>query len=157
MIRYPKNAVAPDPKYPTVPFQFGTWKTLVGGKHAALLAVGSMVGTAIAVAAQLREAGRRSKSSTHPRSGRWTETYLGILRYRGIPVFSLEEHVLEGGFGSSVLEYSALNGTGLSIHPIAVRNRFVPHGDHKTLIGETGLDADTVARKIRDVLTSTGR
>ena len=62
--------------------------------------------------------------------------------------------MLDGGFGSSVLEYSAVHGLGLTVHPIAVSDQFMPHGDHAILIKENGLDADAVAARIRKVLTN---
>ena len=54
-IRYPKTAVTPNAGYPTRPFVLGRWRTLLSGGNATLLAVGSMVSTAIAVAQRLRE------------------------------------------------------------------------------------------------------
>ena len=151
-IRYPKKATAPDPEHPSGPFEFGKWKTLLLGKHAAILAVGSMIGTAIAVAKQLKEDGFAieviNASTVKPLD---TDT-LDRLGKDGIPIFSLEEHVLDGGFGSMLLEYKALNSCGLCIHPIAAPDQFMPHGDHARLIEETGLNTDTVAWKIKNRL-----
>ena len=151
-IRYPKKAVLPDSDYPSTPFTFGRWKTLRDGKDAAVLAVGSMVRTAIAVAEQLQNEGLTveivNASTVRPLDTVCIERLLA----RKIPVFSLEEHVLDGGFGSSLLEYNALHNCGLSIRPIAVEDQFIPHGSHRTLIRETGLDTDSVAGIIRNAI-----
>ena len=77
---------------------------------------------------------------------------LSRLAELGRPVFTVEEHVLEGGFGSSVLEYNASHGGVLSIHPIGVKNRFIPQGDHRSLLKEVELDEAGLRRQILDVL-----
>ncbi|HRX09208.1 MAG TPA: 1-deoxy-D-xylulose-5-phosphate synthase, partial [Candidatus Limiplasma sp.] len=58
-------------------------------------------------------------------------------------------HVLDGGFGSEVLEYNAVHALKLSVCPIAIPSQFVTHGDHKTLLKQTGLDIASVAQVIR--------
>ena len=71
---------------------------------------------------------------------------------RHIPVFTLEEHVLMGGFGSAVLEWSAANAYHASITPLAVPDRFVQHGDHKRLLKDVGLDDEGIMNAIRCTL-----
>ncbi len=155
-IRYPKKAVAQDPGLQTTPFVLGKWKTIAEGQKAAVLAVGSMVGTALEVTETLRSEGMDlevvNASTVKPLD---TETLERFTKAK-IPVFTLEEHVLDGGFGSAVLEYSAMHGGKLSVHPIAVPPKFVTHGDRKTLLKETGLDAASVARVIRDTINHPG-
>ncbi|MFH1512937.1 MAG: 1-deoxy-D-xylulose-5-phosphate synthase [Bacillota bacterium] len=156
VIRYPKKAAMPDPEYPTTPFVPGRWKTLINGRHAAVLAVGSMVGTAMEAAGQLQDTGLEIEVINASTVKPLDTDCLKRLAERKIPVFTLEEHILDGGFGSSLLEYNALHDGGLTICPIAVADQFVPHGDHKTLIRETGLDSESVAGKIRGLLVRIG-
>lgn len=155
-IRYPKKAVAQVPGPQAPPFVFGKWKTLAGGTKGALLAVGSMVGAALEAAEALRGEGADlevvNASTVKPLD---LETLKRLAQAR-LPVFTLEEHVLDGGFGSAVLEYAAMHGNTLTVHPIAVPARFITHGDHKTLLKETGLDAASVTRVIRDTLNPSG-
>ena len=156
VIRYPKKAVAPDPAVPAGPFTFGKWKTLRQGDTAAILAVGSMVGTALAAAKQLQGEGISLQVINASTVKPLDEETLKSLAKEIRPVFTLEEHVLDGGFGSAVLEYNAQHNLGLALGLIAVRDQFVPHGDHAVLIKENGLDADSVAAFIRNALASAG-
>ena len=151
-IRYPKNAVAPNASYPTRPFMTGRWRSLLSGKDAAVLAVGSMISPVLNVVQRLRDEGLElevvNASTVKPLDG----FCLSRLAELGRPVFTVEEHVLEGGFGSSVLEYNASHGGVLSIHPIGVKNRFIPQGDHRSLLKEVELDEAGLRRQILDVL-----
>ena len=156
-IRYPKKAVAPDPEAPAGTFTLGKWNTLRKGEHAAVLAVGSMVGTAIAVAKQLQTEGIYVEVINASTVRPLDEAYLESLAKRRLPVFTLEEHVLDGGFGSSVLELDAQRNLGLKLRPIAVKDQFVPHGDHAIIMKEYGLDADSVAGFIRHALAGDGK
>lgn len=151
-IRYPKTAVAPNPSYPTRPFMIGRWRSLLSGGDATVLAVGGMVGAALKASQRLKDEGIGleviNASTIRPPDG----MCLARLTAKGKPIFTLEEHVVEGGFGSSLLEYNALHGGRLTILPIGVENRFIPHGDHASLLAETGLDEESLYRRIRDTL-----
>ncbi len=157
VIRYPKNAAAPDPEFPGVPFSFGQWNTLKPGNQAVILAVGSMTGVALAAAKRLQEEGLEIEVINASTVKPLDTACLRRLAKRKLPVFSLEEHVLDGGFGSALLEYSADTDLALEIHPLAVRNQFVTHGDHEILLKEIGLDPDAVAVRILDQLHKSGK
>jgi len=151
-IRYPKTAVTPNASYPTRPFLLGRWRTLLSGSDATILAVGSMVGTALSIAQRLQEEEIHvevvNASTIKPLDG----LCLSRLRERRKPVFTLEEHVLDGGFGSSVLEYSMAHGNRLKVWLLGAENRFIRHGDHRQLLEETGLDEESLLTRIRTTL-----
>lgn len=66
-------------------------------------------------------------------------------------VFTAEEGVINGGFGSAVLEeLSELNYKG-AVHRIGIPNRFVEHGSTKELYHELNLDAKGIAQTIKSV------
>ena len=148
-IRYPKTAVTPNASYPTRPLTIGRWRTLLSGTDGTVLAVGSMVSAAIDAAQRLRDEGLSlevvNASTIRPLDGNCIKR----LMDKSKPVFTLEEHVVEGGFGSSVLEYAALHGLNLPVTLIGVESRFIPQGDHQNLLKETGLDADTLLARFR--------
>ncbi len=152
-IRYPKTAVTPNASYPTRPFMLGRWRTLLSGGDATLLAVGSMVGTAITVAQRLREKNLDvevvNASTIKPLDG----LCLSRLIEKNRPVITLEEHVLEGGFGSAVLEYAAAHDGCLRVSTIGVEGRFLPQGDHANLLRETGLDEEALYLRILNLLS----
>ncbi len=156
-IRYPKRAVVSDADTPSDPFVLGSWKTLIQGDQGAILAVGSMVAAAMDAAAALRRQGIALEVINASTVKPLDTAVLARLAKAGRPVFTLEEHVLEGGFGSAVLEYAATQQQGLTVHPIAIASQFVKHGDHKTLLKETGLDAESVQRTIASIMQPAGQ
>ncbi len=151
-IRYPKTAVSPNASYPTRPFMLGRWRTLLSGGDATLLASGSMVGPALNVAQRLKDEDIDlevvNASTIRPLDG----LCLSRLRERGKPVFTLEEHVLDGGFGSSVLEYNAAHGGEMTVHPIAVEDRFISQGGHNQLLKDVQLDEESLIERVREAL-----
>ncbi|MBN1777477.1 MAG: 1-deoxy-D-xylulose-5-phosphate synthase [Clostridiales bacterium] len=156
-IRYPKKAVVFDSSEPATPFVFGKWKTLMQGDRGVILAVGSMTGTAMDAARRLQSDGIVMEVINASTVKPLDTKCLSRLAKAEKPVFTLEEHVLDGGFGSAVLEYDVTHGGGMFIHPIAVPSMFVPHGDHEALMKETGLDTDTVVGVIMEALKQSGK
>ena len=151
-VRYAKNADHLPDGYHIDAFAIGKWQTLREGEHATVLAVGSMTSAALRVADQLATEGVSLRvinaSTVKPLD---CETLDRVL-VQGKPIFTVEEHVMAGGFGSAVLEYAALNGASARIVPLAVEDRFIQHGDHAHLLKEVGLDDAGIADRIRDAL-----
>jgi 1-deoxy-D-xylulose-5-phosphate synthase len=84
------------------------------------------------------------------------EMVAGLIQ-RGIPILTVEDHFLPGGFGSCVLE--ACNDRRLPtdrIHRLAMPERWVYQASRKAQLAETGLDAAGIARKVREVLDTNG-
>ena len=145
-IRYPKNAIHLGESYDQISFTPGKWTTLLEGADGTILAVGSMVKAALEVAGRIRLAGISlsvvNASTVKPLDGE----YLSSLAEK--PIFTMEEHMLAGGFGSAVLEWGAAQGRTWQVYPFGVEDVFVPHGDHKNLLKLVGLDEDTLVESI---------
>lgn len=61
-------------------------------------------------------------------------------------VITVEDHVLNGGFGSAVLELLADAGiTEVKIRRLGVPDRFIPHGTQEELRKMCGIDKDAIA------------
>jgi 1-deoxy-D-xylulose-5-phosphate synthase len=76
----------------------------------------------------------------------------GLVRL-GVPILTVEDHFLPGGFGSCVLE--ACNDRRVPtdlIHRLAMPERWVYQATRKAQLAEVGLDAAGIARKVREVL-----
>jgi len=62
-------------------------------------------------------------------------------------VITVEDHVLNGGFGSAVLEFLADEGmTEVKVRRLGVPDRFIPHGTQSELSKMCGIDKDTIAQ-----------
>lgn len=144
-IRYPKNAETLPAGYQIDRFQIGKWQTLRKGSDAVLLSAGTMTAASLRVAEMLTAKGIDvevvNASSIKPLD---TVTLDRIFERHRL-IFTLEEHVLQGGFGSAVLEWAALNHRQNQVIPLAVEDRFIQHGDHKHLLEEVQLDDASIA------------
>ena len=144
-IRYPKNAETLPTGYQIDRFQIGKWQTLRKGADAVLLSAGTMTAASLRVAEMLTKKGIDvevvNASSIKPLD---TVTLERVFERHRL-IFTLEEHVLQGGFGSAVLEWAALNHRQNQVIPLAVEDRFIQHGDHKHLLEEVQLDDASIA------------
>lgn len=152
-IRYPKNAERLPDGYRIGRFEIGRWETLREGADGAVLAVGSMAPAALRAADRLAEQGYQLSVVNASTIKPLDAECLGLLFACGKPVFTVEEHVLSGGFGSAVLEYAAVSGCRSRIRPLAIGDMFVQHGDHKHLLQDVGLDDDSIVRRMLSVLS----
>lgn len=151
-IRYPKSAEQLPEGYQIKEFKIGKWQQLREGADVVLLSVGSMTAAALRVAESLAERGIEAEvvnaSTIKPLD-------LGCLKRvfaAGKTIFTLEEHVLQAGFGSAVLEAAACMDAHPHIVLLAVEDRFVQHGDHKHLLEEVGLDDDSILKTVLHTL-----
>ncbi len=152
VIRYAKSGKLIEDRdgIPAV-FRAGKWNRLREGKDLTLLAVGSMVKRALEIRKLLLENGLEGEvlncSTVKPLD---TETLSGIRPDQ--PVFTLEEHMLTGGFGEYVMLECRRNGWTEPSVCFAIDDRFIPHGDHERLMEEAGLTAEQIRDRILAVM-----
>jgi len=66
----------------------------------------------------------------------------------------VEENVLQGGFGSAVLECLNDNAvTGYRLNRLGIPDTFVEHGPQSLLRSKYGIDAQAIAEASRRLLT----
>jgi len=71
-------------------------------------------------------------------------------------IVTVEENVLNGGFGSSVVKLLQESGiTGVTVKNIGIADEFVEHGTQAILRSKYALDAAGIAGKITDLLSTT--
>ena len=150
-IRYGRSSVDLSARYPNAePFVAGQWEILERGDDCTLLAVGSMVETAVSVYDMLAKKGVRAKlvncSSVKPMD-------VQVLhQVADKPMFTLEEHVSTGGFGAVVCEFCAENGMPEPAKRFALPDEFVPHGSRDILLDKLGLSAEKITEEILSIL-----
>ncbi len=64
-------------------------------------------------------------------------------------LFTIEENVLDGGFGSAVLELYERKGISVEVKRFGLPGQFLVHGDRSLLLDKFGLGVKEVAEKIR--------
>lgn len=156
-IRYPRTAApADDQEYPrNKELEMGRADILRQGSDVALLAYGSMVYPAMDAAALLESEGIDA-TVVNARFVRPLD--LGMLadalRNHGL-VFTIEEHTLNGGFGSACLEAAAKNRLPAQrIVPIGIDDHFVEHGTRPEILEMLGLDPAGIAKRVREEVTA---
>ncbi len=150
-IRYGKSSVDLSERYPNkADYASGKWEVLEEGSACTLLAVGSMVETAITVRDLLAEKGIHARlvncASVKPMDEEM------LCNVANGPVFTLEEHVRTGGFGAAVSGFYAEHGLPAPAKCFALPDEFVPHGSRNILLDKLGLSPDAIASEIQNVL-----
>jgi len=136
-------------------FRFGFWNVVRKGGDGVLLAVGSMVRTAMDTAELLAKKGVSMQvvncSTVKPLDE-------GLLEKigPGLLVFTFEEHMLSGGFGAAVGQYFSRNGRPVTTS-FGVSDAFIQHGDHQHLMEDAGLTARQMAETILSKMGRAGR
>ena len=133
-------------------FGTGKWQTLREGGTVTLRATGTMVAASLRVADELVKEGVEAEVINASTIKPLDQECLRRVFESGRPVVTLEEHVLQGGFGSAVLESAEEMAMRPSITRFGVEDRFIQHGDHKHLLAEVHLDDASIAQRIRNLL-----
>ena len=127
------------------PIEAGKAEIIKKGKDVAIIAIGSMVHTALETAALLMK--RRIDASVinarfvTPLDGEMIEE---VCRHTK-RIVTIEEGILEGGFGSAVLEFlERENLSGIKVRRIGLPGRFIEHGKREELFQKYNLTPDAI-------------
>jgi 1-deoxy-D-xylulose-5-phosphate synthase len=131
----------------------GKAEVLTTGSDVAILAIGVTVREALEAGKQLK-AQNISATVVNSRFVKPLDAELITRLAREIPIIlTVEENVLQGGFGSAVLECLAEHGiTGCRVVRLGIPDTFVEHGSQKILRSKYGIDAPAIVRAVRDTL-----
>jgi 1-deoxy-D-xylulose-5-phosphate synthase len=142
-IRYPKG-LCPKQELPCSSLELGRAEVLKEGKHFLLLALGSMVEAAQEALEILEKHGLRGMLVNARFIKPLDRDLFKALAEKFKFIFSVEEGVLEGGFGSAVAE--AINKP---VVKLALPNEFILHGKREFMLDKYGLSARGIAETIR--------
>lgn len=147
-LRYPRGEAYDGLGRFRAPVEYGKWETIYDENEIALVAVGSMVKTAVEVRETLREMGYPC-SLVNARFVKPldVETIRQLQKDHRILV-TMEENVKRGGFGEAVLSYLNEIGSHVRCLTVALPDDYVEHGNQELLRQEAGIDAPTVVKKI---------
>jgi 1-deoxy-D-xylulose-5-phosphate synthase len=145
-VRYPRGTglgvpVQEDPK----PIKIGKAKIVNTGDDILIIAIGNSVNDATKAARSLKDQGINA-TVINARFVKPLDTDL-IIEYASKikKIIIVEEHVLDGGFGSAVLEMLVDNGvTGFNLKRIGINNKFVEHGPQDILRRDYEIDSSAI-------------
>ncbi|MBO5292605.1 MAG: 1-deoxy-D-xylulose-5-phosphate synthase [Lachnospiraceae bacterium] len=147
-IRYPRGEAYSGLKEYRAPMEYGRAEYIYEEEDIVLLAVGSMVKTAVAVREQLKEKGY-SCSLVNARFVKPIdeEMICGVLKEHKLLV-TLEENVASGGYGEKVREFMDRIGADSELLTICIPDEYVEHGNVELLRREVGIDEESIVKRI---------
>ena len=147
-IRYPRGEAYGGLTYHRAPIEQGKAEVIEQGGKVAILAVGAMVKTALAVTRRLKKEGLDA-TLVNMRFVKPLDTeLLRALSETHDVFFTIEENVQTGGFGQQVLTYVNAEHLSVQVEIAAIPDTFVGHGDVASQQKMAGIDEDTVYERI---------
>ncbi len=150
-IRYPRSI--PEMEAPAfTSYVPGKWENLRKGKDACLLGASSILRECLNAAALLEKEGIKTAVINASTLQPLDEEMLKRLSKKGTPLFTVEEHALTGGFGHAVAAWYARARLSGPAAMISLPDGFIPHGSRTVLLKRYGLDAESIAARIKEAV-----
>lgn len=147
-VRYPRGEAYDELKEYRAPISFGKGEWIYRESEIVLFAIGSMVKTAVTVRQILKEKGYACSLVNARFAKPLDEETLSYIAYSHRLIVTMEENVINGGFGEHITEFYQQQGEKeLHILNIAIPDEYVEHGNVEILRKEVGIDAETVAER----------
>lgn len=149
-LRYPRAEIpASFLQQATTAFGIGEGEILVEGEDLVILSLGTLVEQACEAAQCLQREGLRATVANLRFAKPLDRKLLLQLAGKHRFFFTVEEHVLTGGFGSKVLDFFESEGVGdVRMRRFALPDQFVEHGTRDFLLDKYGLSGEKVASRI---------
>ena len=139
-IRYPNGQVN---KVSTI-YEFDKslkWEELSTGKNACILAVGSrMIDLALKVIKKVDDVAVINARTIKPLDEQT------LLKYKNHKIITLEENVIQGGFGSLVLSYFASQKIKADVTCLGIKDTFIRHASIESQLKSNGLTVENILK-----------
>ena len=153
-IRYPRGGlIGKDRQLPSRPMELGKAEVLKEGKDLAIFAIGSTVYPAMDAAEALERDGIKASVINARFVKPLDEELFGSVLGKTKRVVTLEEGVMEGGFGSAILEFIEKEGIkGAHVKRIGLPSEFIEHGGRGELLTKYNLTGEGIYNTIKTEL-----
>ncbi len=151
-LRYPRGEAYDGLKEFREPIVLGKAEWLLNDRQIVLIAVGSMVKTALEVRSALAKKGYGC-SIINARFVKPIDT--GIIDEALTShelIVTMEENVASGGFGEKVRDYLAEKKSDARLVTITIPDEYVEHGNVDILRREVGIDTETIVRRVTEAM-----
>ena len=148
-IRYPRGTAYRGLKEFMQPISYGKGEMLYEEENIALLAVGSMVSTGEHVREKLKEEGYSCTLANARFVKPFDKELVERLAKNHRLIVTMEENVLQGGFGLPVTAYIHEHYPQVKVLNIALPDAYVEHGNVSVLREGLGIDSDSIIRKLK--------
>ena len=152
-IRYPRGkGIFADWQKPFQEIEIGKARQISEGNDLAVLSIGH---PGIDVASVVSKLAKENISVAHYDMRFVTPIDAEVLHavFNKFPhILTVEDGVLRGGFGSSVIEFMSDNGYNSEVRRLGIPDYFVEHGTQEELYRECGYDAEGIEVAIREII-----
>ncbi|AGR01207.1 1-deoxy-D-xylulose 5-phosphate synthase [Listeria monocytogenes] len=136
----------------------GQWETIIQPLDAVILTFGPTIELALKAAEQLEIEGYRVGVINARYIKPLDEALLHKILKQKIPILTVEESLLKGGFGASVLEFiEANNYRDVIMHRIGLPDEFISHGSVSIILESFGISTTGLVLKIKEMLAQSGK
>ena len=150
-IRWPRATVPaevpPIAEIPSVPY--GTWELLRKGEGIAILAVGTMVLTALEAATRLAEDGIHATVVNCRFLKPYDRALFEEVVRNHAAVLTVEEGAVLNGFGAYLARELDAGARTVRMDTMGIPDRFVAHGGRAGLLTELGLDVAGIVARVK--------
>jgi 1-deoxy-D-xylulose-5-phosphate synthase len=154
-IRYPRgNGVAIDWERDFEEIPIGKGRLICNGENLAVLSIGHPGNFVVEASKLLQTEGisiaHYDMRFVSPIDMKILEDVVGKFNR----IITIEDGIIEGGFGSAVIEYYSSVGKNIKVKRLGVSNRFVEHGSQAQLYRECGFDVEGICNAVREMMKS---
>lgn len=136
----------------------GQWETIIQPLDAVILTFGPTIELALKAAEQLEIEGYRVGVINARYIKPLDEALLHQILKQKISILTVEESLLKGGFGASVLEFiEANNYRDVIMHRIGLPDEFISHGSVSIILESFGISTTGLVLKIKEMLAQSGK
>lgn len=147
-IRYPRGTAYRGLKEFMQPIAYGKGEIIYEEENIALLAVGSMVSTGEHVREKLKEEGVSCTLANARFVKPFDKELVDRLAKNHRLIVTMEENVLQGGFGLPVTAYIHEHYPQVKVMNIALPDAYVEHGNVSVLRKGLGIDSDSIIQRL---------
>lgn len=153
-LRYPRGnglGVEMDAEMKALPI--GSWEVLREGTDAVILTFGTTIPMALKAAEQLAYQGIDVRVVNARFIKPMDEVMLHEIMQENLPILTIEESLLQGGFGSAVLEFAFdKKYRNVQIERIGIPDEFIEHGEVDLLLEEINVTAEEAVKRITQLV-----
>jgi 1-deoxy-D-xylulose-5-phosphate synthase len=147
-IRYPRGGDDDVIMKPIKSFKHGKWEIIKEGKNIAIIATGKMVARSIKVCNKLYDCGIEPMLINANFIKPLDYSLINDIVEKGFSVVTIEDNVICGGMGSSILQYISSLNSGINVLNLGFEDKFIEQGNVNELYKIYGLDVDGITKRI---------
>jgi len=154
-IRYPRgNGVMVDWRTPFKQITVGKGRKICDGEEVAILTIGHPGNFAVEACRQLEQDGFHPAHYDMRFVKPLDEEMLHEVFGKFSKIITVEDHAIQGGFGSAVAEFMIDHGYQAHITRLGIPDRFIEHGEQKELYDECGFDVNAIVKAVHQLDSS---